>query len=111
MNALSLEVIDLLNDDFVTHGQIAHGVAQDASSNSATMSGIREVLFELLQTGTVEIGNTYAKGQSYVEFVAWKGSLEEKVARAIQAVAAASGHDKEFAYWLCLRENVDRFED
>jgi len=50
------------------------------------------------------------KTPDYVEFVAWNGSVEERVNRAVKAVAAASGPDKEFADWLCLRENVDRFE-
>lgn len=47
----------------------------------------------------------------FVKFIAWRGTVEERVSRAMESVATAIGADKEFAYWICLRENIDGFED
>jgi hypothetical protein len=67
-------------------------------------------LTELLSSGSVDVGEAKLSSPEYVEFMAWKGTVEERVERASAAIDAAHGPDKEFAYWLCLRRNVDRFE-
>ena len=36
--------------------------------------------------------------------------LGDKVERAIDAVLNTEDRDREFAYWLCLTRNIDRYE-
>ena len=77
---------------------------------SPSKARLMNVLSELLATGNVEIGQTHQAKPDYLEFVAWNGSIEERISRAVEAVDAVESRDADFAYWLCLRENVDRFE-
>jgi hypothetical protein len=65
----------------------------------------------LLLSGDVEIGVAKEARPDYVEFIAWKGALAQRIARALRAVDDAAEGDQDFAYWLCLRDNIDRFED
>jgi len=104
MSTILNDVLEMLSDDMVSHGWLAQYLKLSESE-----ARIEDVLEEVLASGKVEIGQTNAI-PGYVEFIAWKGSVPERVNRAMKAVAAVSGHDKDFAYWLALRENVDRFE-
>lgn len=110
MSKTSDEIIVLLKDDLVSHGWLAQCLSRADAGASSLQKRVAEVLDELLSTGNVEIGLAKVKTHNYVEFIAWNGSVDERIARATEAVVAASGPDQEFAYWLCLRENVDRFE-
>jgi len=103
------DILEMVKDDMVSHGLLAQCVEQ-ATSNHQTSASIEKVLEELLTCGKVEIGTAKAVRDDFVEFVAWKGSVPERVTNAMRAVAAAQCADKEFAYWLCLRENADRFD-
>jgi hypothetical protein len=104
------DVLEMLSDDMVSHGWFTQYLKQAAQEDKHPQVPITEALKEILESGKVEIGETRAI-PGYVEFIAWKGSIAERIVRAMNAVAAVSGHDKDFAYWMALRENVDRFED
>lgn len=104
------DLLEMLNDDLVSHGHIAQYLKQTDPSGPLSEERVRDVLKELLTLGKVEIGVAKLTRPDYVEHVAWRGTVEERVSRATKAVTVANGHDKEFAYWLCLRKNIDRFE-
>ncbi len=111
MSTITSDIIEELHGDLISHGWLAQAIRLDGETSHPPQARITNVLSELLATGQVEIGLTHQTKPDYLEFVAWNGTTEEKVDRAMKAVASANGPDKEFAYWLCLRENVDRFED
>lgn len=111
MSSISTEILEMLHDDLVSHGWVAQLVERQEKSCTDSLLLVSQVLTELLATGRVEIGFTECPRSDYVEFIAWKGLIKERVQRAEDEVAALNGADKEFAYWLCLRGNVDRFED
>lgn len=111
MTAVIKNVLEMLEDDMVSHGLIAQCLTRADSAMTPTEECMRDSLIKLLMTGNVEIGVAKMTTPDYVEFVAWNGTAEERVDRAIEAVAMADGPDKEFAYWLCLRQNVDRHEE
>jgi hypothetical protein len=104
MSTILKDVLEMLSDDMVSHGWLAQYLKLSESE-----ARIEDALEEVLSSGKVEIGETNAI-PGYVEFIAWKGSVAERISRAVNAVAAVSGWDKNWAYWLALRENVDRFE-
>jgi len=106
---ISDDILELLAEDIVSHGIIAQCLSQ-STSDDAPHATVRSVLEELLESGNVEIGTAKLARPDYVEFLAWTGSVADRVHRAIEAVQVASESDKEFAYWLCLREHVDCFE-
>ncbi len=100
----------MLNSDMVSRGLIAESVREPKDDPLMLFEKESFLLKELLATDSVEIGIPKLLKPDYVEFVAWRGAVEDRVRRAMQAVALATGHDKEFAYWLCLRKNVDVYE-
>lgn len=110
MTTITKDVLEMLEDDMVSHGLLAQCAKQTGAGTETCETQLKDALTELLTTGKVEIGLARMTTPDYVEFVGWKGATEERVGRALEAVTDASGPDKEFAYWLCLRENVDRFE-
>jgi hypothetical protein len=103
------DILEMLRDDMVSHGFFAQCIA-DGGGSFTLEPRVEALLAELLSSGKVEIGTARLAGPDYVEFVAWTGTVPERISRAMSAVSNAVGHDKEFAYWLCLRENVDRYE-
>lgn len=112
MSTINNYILDLLNDDMVSHGLLAQCVDQDKSvGRDGRKLEWREVIEELLSEKKVEIGVAkIASSLDHVEFIAWKGTIGERIARAVESVESIAGPDREFAYWLCLPENVDRFE-
>jgi hypothetical protein len=110
MTTITDDILDMLDNDIVSHGLIAQCLRQADTDALQFEELIKETLKGLLASGNVEIGIPEMKTPDYLEFVAWKGTVDERVSRAVDAVANVSGPDKEFAYWLCLRENIDRFE-
>jgi len=110
MNPVTAEILDELNSDIVSHGLIIQFMKDANVYEGLAAIRVEGVLSELLTTANVEIGNANLAGPDYVEFIAWKGTVAERISRAMQAVNLLSGPDKEFAYWLCLRKNIDRFE-
>jgi hypothetical protein len=104
MNNITDHLYDMLSDDILHHGLLAQIVEREHSA-VAWMS----VLFELL-TRDVEIGSTSLIDSSYVEFTAWKGDINDRMKRAIESVEGMAIQDREYAYWLALRRNVDKYE-
>src|SRR5262249_51795745 len=103
------DILEMLRDDMVSHGFFVQCIS-DGGGDCSLQSRERILLAELLSSGKVEIGAAKLAKPDYVEFVAWTGTIEDRISRAMNAVSNAVGPDKEFAYWLCLRENVDRYE-
>lgn len=105
------DILEALRDgpDMLDHGIIVQLVA-DGGGDWPLESWVETALADLLSSGHVEVGEEKELSPGASELVAWRGSVEERVRRAGEAVRAAVGHDKDFAYWLCLRENVDRYE-
>jgi hypothetical protein len=104
-------ILEMLRDDIVSHGIVAQCLPQSGLGSKPLDNRIKSALIELLSSGSVDVGEAKLSPAEHVEFIAWKGSVEERVQRALDAVDAAGGPDKEFAYWLCLRGNVDRTEE
>jgi hypothetical protein len=103
-------LLEMLNDDIVSHGLVVQCLRQSESSTAPIDASIGHVLTELLASNNVDVGDARLSSPERVEFIAWKGTVEERVKRALSAIHAVNGPDQEFAYWLCLRRNVDRFE-
>jgi hypothetical protein len=111
MSTLVNEILEELHCDMVSHGWLLQGVKLENSGHEPSDSQVTAVLKHLLMSENVEIGEAKHVRPDYVEFIAWRGTIEERLLRAKESVERASGPDKEFAYWLCLRKNVDRFEE
>jgi len=111
MSTIIDSIVEELNDDLVSHGWLDQAIMLTDGGVRPSQTRIMDVLSEMLATGKVEVGVTNQAKPDYLEFVGWNGTVEERVSRAMESVATADGPDKEFAYWLCLRENVDRFEE
>ena len=110
MSTITSDILEELKDDLISHGWLTQAIMLANEGHHPSQSQIMNVLSELLETGKVEIGLTHQARPDYLEFVAWNGTVDERVNRAMEAVNMAAGPDKDFAYWLCLRKNVDRFE-
>ena len=104
------EILEMLNSDMVSRGLITQCLEESKNGLTLTSSQEGEVLSQLLASDGISIGVPKQLRPDYIEFVGWMGTVEDRVRRAMDAVDNAVGHDKEFAYWLCLRKNVDRFE-
>jgi hypothetical protein len=110
MTIIINDILEMLSDDMVSHGLIAQYLKQVNTDALPIEEPIKDALKRLLESDSIEIGIAKMKTPDYLEFVAWNGTVDEKVSRALDAVANTNGSDKEFAYWLCLQENVDRYE-
>lgn len=111
MSTITRDIIEELHDDLISHGWLVQAIMLVNDVDRASDTTVRNVLRELLETEQVDVGLTRQTKPDYLEFVGWKGTVDERVERAMDAVAIAIGSVKGFAYWLCLRENVDRYED
>lgn len=109
MSEIADAILEDLASDLSYHGIVEQCAKTCLGDSGNTWDVIASTLTELLSTGTVEIGFTVAI-PSFVEFVAWKGTVAERVQRAKNAVAEATDIDKTFAYWLCLTKNINRLE-
>jgi hypothetical protein len=110
MTTITKEILEMLDDDMVSHGLLAQCVERTENDIRPMRERVKSALTESLASGKVEIGIAKMATPDYVEFIAWKGTVAERVSRAMEAIMIATGADEEFAYWLCLRGNVDRFE-
>ena len=110
MTPLAREIIEQLEGDIIYHAWLMQAIKRERSNGISARLRLMELLKELLKSGQVEIGETRLINSGYVEFIAWKGTIEERITRAVSAVDQASNSDKDFAYWICLRHNVDRYE-
>jgi hypothetical protein len=105
MSKIADYVYELLQDDMVSHGLLVQSMEQQGHSQLDW----KLVLAELLSRD-VAIGSTRLVSPNYVEFIAWVGEIEQRLSRAMAYVENATTQDREFAYWLALRKNVDRYE-
>jgi hypothetical protein len=105
MNNVVNCIRELLSSDMLSHGLLLQTVEQLGEPSPDW----KAVLSELL-TEDIEIGEAKLASPDYVEFIAWKGTIKERVMRAAKRVEGLAAPDREFAYWLALRKNVDRFE-
>lgn len=105
------DILEMLRDgpDMVDRGFLIQCIAERGGSQPLK-SRVETVLADLISSGNVEIGVTTELRPGVSEFVAWRGTVQERIRRAQDATSAAVGHDQDFAYWLCLRDNVDRYE-
>jgi len=110
MKSTFRDIIEMLKDDMVSHGFLTQYLSTCGEGVPMSSTGVANVLSELLSSEMVEIGEAKLSTSDYVEFIAWRGTVAERVDRALKVVASAADMDKEFAYWLALRENIDRFE-
>lgn len=110
MTTMTDDILQMLENDMVSHGNLAQYLKQSNIDTTLTEKALEDALMQILESGKIAIGIPIPTSPEYVEFVAWNGPVRTQVERAIKSVDSVSGHDKEFAYWLCLQENVDRFE-
>jgi hypothetical protein len=96
----------MLNEDMVSHGWLVQCLEQGGQSPLDWTPVVTELL-----SGDVEIGETRLASSNYVEFIAWRGTIGARVSRAAERVESLADSDREFAYWLALRKNVDHFEE
>lgn len=114
MTEIAKTIFDELHSDLIYHAWIVQGVAGwevDDYDDATLLPRVQDVLRELLLSEDVEVGETSLEIPDHVSFIAWRGTIEERIARAMKAVDSYSGDDKNFAYWLALRKNIDRYED
>ena len=105
MSKIADDIYEQLGDDMVSHGWLVQCVEQENQWGLEWKSALAELLAR-----DVEIGDTRQASPEYLEFIAWRGKTEDRVARAAERVESLTGPDREFAYWLALRKNVDHFE-
>ena len=108
MNSVSEDILDALNDFLVYHELMAQ-IVKNASPENGPQLNWQDVLEELL-LGEVEIGNIKLKTPDYTEFIAWKGTVNERISRAVECVNNKDPSDPGFSYYIGLRKNVDRYE-
>ena len=108
MTAIAAQLTDLLNYDIVSHGWVAQCTKEGNDRESGPELHWTDILRELL-SGEIEIGDA-REVPRYVEFVAWRGTIDQRIVRAEERVENSLPRDREFAYWLALRKNVDRYE-
>ena len=95
-------------DDIMEHLQIdlvSHGWVDQFAQSGQVVAPLEQ----LLESGRVHIGETRLV-DGRVHFIAWRGSVDERVRRALKRVEERSGNDKDYSYWLCLAENINGFE-
>lgn len=76
-----------------------------------TEEELRNALRELLESGKIEIGETSLETPDYLSFIGWRGTVDQKLDRAIKEVLESNETDRPFVYWLSLRDRVDRYEN
>jgi hypothetical protein len=93
-----------LHHDLVSSGWLM----QEVREANGTTDCMEQVIRRLLSDG-VEIGYAIADGE-YVKFIAWNGTIDERYRRAHHERQLSEGHDRSYAFWLCLHANVDEYE-
>lgn len=103
------DIYDLLRADMLSYGVLEQQLRNSVGCEQG-VEDLDSLLERLLSAGDVEIGTARLANPAYVEFLAWTGSIESRIERAHRAVEGAEVKEKPFAYWLCLKKNVDRYE-
>ena len=102
-------VVEALQRDLVSIGELEQ-MARDLVGDGADRQDCVVDAIRTLLTDCAEIGLAVNEG-GYVKFIAWKGEVDARIERAVTAQQNASELDRAFAFWLCLRVNVDAFEE
>lgn len=103
------KIKDALQMDLVSVGELRQIVLDTAGREGDVAGFVRKIVRQLL-TGNVEIGEACNVEGGYVKFVAWRGSVGERCERARLVMRTCQEDDQGFAFWLCLRDNVDEYE-
>ena len=98
-----------LQNDIVSTGELRQIIADIIPDCAGSNDFIAQTIQHLLTEG-VEVGNAYNIEDKYVKLIAWKGSVGDRCKRAIRQMESASEIDRNSAFWLCLRDNVDEYE-
>jgi hypothetical protein len=105
------EIIEYLETDILDFGFFAQMVSGAGAYNDEMR---RDVVFthleSVLKDDRVAIGNAVDTG-GYVAFISWRGTSDENLKRARSKVESLSNFERGFAFWLCLKKNVDKYED
>jgi hypothetical protein len=101
-------VTEALHSDLVSAGVFGQIIADAFPGGSVGSEFSSIVLAAVLND--VEIGNAVSVDDGYVKFIAWRGSVASRCERAIRQAQAATESERAFAYWLCLKQNVDEYE-
>jgi len=109
INGIKQRVIDSLQNDLVSVGELRQIIMDSLVEKSESRGCMTQVIQDLLAQG-VEIGETRNIEGKYVKFVAWKGSIIERWERASRHVESLDQIDQDYAFWLCLQNNVDEYE-
>jgi hypothetical protein len=99
------EIRDALASDIVSCGEMLTIAADVAGSGF----GIADILPEVLAL-PAEVGFATDVG-NYVKLTAWRGSIQDRLDRALREHARSNDDDKAFCFWLCLPQNVDEYEE
>ncbi len=89
-------LIEELHEDLLNHGWVEQAVKLRLGKDAPISLYVQAILEEMLKSGEVEIGETRAgrrQGRDYLEFIAWRGTVEERIARAMKEVERWSGPD------------------
>jgi hypothetical protein len=106
----SLQIVkSALQNDLVSYDELRQLVICNLPNDVAESIAVEVVVRNLLAED-VQIGHTLNADGKYVKFVAWKGSISERIERARREAESAEECNREFAYWLCLSKNVDEYE-
>ena len=108
MNTILEYILDELNYDIVCHELIVQCIKSKSPTNGPQLSW-KDVLKKLL-SDQVEIGEAKLKTPDILEFIAWRGSVSERISRAVECVNKAISSSTVYPYCICLRECVDRYE-
>lgn len=101
-------VKDSLRHDIVSFGELIQ-IARDCGvEENLVIEQLNGILAKLSGDG-IEIGEATLEGNRVV-FIAWVGSVSERCAAARRKLKSCATEDRPFAFWLCRRDGVDRYE-
>ena len=98
------EILKELQHDLVSCGWMLQTLSAGDS-----IQAVRESLSVIL-TDSIVIGDAIDTKKGHVKFVAWTGTREEQIERAIRRYASSAHPNNDYAFWLCLKQNVDEYE-
>jgi hypothetical protein len=108
----TFEVKAGLHEDLCSYSWFKQTVKSHLRSDKDLVSFEKEVIAVLLAS-EVEIGQALPavrNAEKFVKFVAWKGTISEKITRAYDLLEKQSQLDREWAFVFCLKLNVDEYE-
>lgn len=100
-------------DDLIYNSWIEQAVRLRVSNEAQISLYLMNVLEEMLKSREVEIGGEVRRERDGVKYIAWEGTVEQRIARAFQETERARQVNPNWglcAYWLRLREKIDGYE-